>query len=100
MTLTTATLGDHLAAQGMEANELYNRGARVRKREAAVDANSVVTPTEFLAVKVVTPPESVPTPRAALCRITHRAGHVIEFSEWPEASWLVVLLGGVSGTTL
>jgi hypothetical protein len=99
MTLTTATLGDHLAAQGVETNELYSRGARVRKREAAVDASIAVAPTEFLAVKVVTPPESVPTPRTALCRITHRAGHVIEFSEWPEASWLAALLGGVPGTT-
>ncbi len=97
MTLTTATLGDHLAAQGLEATELYSRGARVRKRETAVDANSVVARTEFLAVKVVTPPESAP--RTALCRITHRAGHVIEFSEWPEAAWLAVLLGGVSSTT-
>jgi hypothetical protein len=99
MTLTTATLGDHLAAQGVETNELYSRGARVRKRETAVDANRVVAPPEFLAVKVVTPPESVPPPRTALFRITHRAGHEIEFSEWPEASWLVVLLGGVAGTT-
>ena len=99
MTLTTATLGDHLAAQGVEANELYSRGARVRKRETAVDANSVVAPTEFLAVKVVTPSEPVPTSRAALCRITHRAGHVIEFNEWPEAAWLAALLGGVSSTT-
>src|SRR6266702_5027058 len=99
MTLTTATLGDHLAAQGLEASELYSRGARVRKRETAVDANSVAAPTEFLAVKVVTPPESVPTPRTALCRITHRADHVIEFSEWPEASLLAVLLDGMSGST-
>jgi hypothetical protein len=99
MTLTTATLGDHLAAQGVETNELYSRGARVRKRETAVDANSVVAPTEFLAVKVVTPQESVPTPRTALCRITHRAGHVLEFTEWPEAAWLAVLLSGVSSAT-
>ena len=53
-TLTTATLGDHLAAQGVEAYELYSRGARVRKRDTSVDANRVVAPTEFLAVKVVT----------------------------------------------
>lgn len=51
MTLTTATLGDHLGAQGMEANDLYSRGARIRKRETAVDASSVAAPTEFLAVK-------------------------------------------------
>src|SRR5438552_5268463 len=98
MALATATLGNHLAAQGVETNELYSRGARVRKREAVPDTNSVVAPTEFHAVKVVTPPESVPTPRTALCRITHRAGHVIEFSELPEASWLAVLLDRVSGT--
>ncbi len=47
----TATLGDHLAAQGMEANELYGRGARVRKRETTIDANSVAAPTEFFPVK-------------------------------------------------
>jgi len=35
--LTTATLGDHLAAQGMETNELYSRGARVRKGDTAVE---------------------------------------------------------------
>ena len=99
MTLTTATLGDHLAAQGLETNALYSRGARVRKRETAVDANSVVAPTEFLAVEVVTPRESVPTPRTALCRIMHRGGHVLEFTEWPEAAWLAVLLSGVSSTT-
>ena len=97
--MTTATLGDHLAAQGIETNELYSRGARVRKREVAAEAKDATTATEFLAVKVVPPPESAPRPRAALCRITHCAGHVIEFSEWPEASWLAVLLGGVSGTT-
>ena len=49
MTLTTATLGDHLAAQGVETNELYSRGARVRKRETAVDANGVVTSRHFEA---------------------------------------------------
>jgi hypothetical protein len=49
--------------------------------------------------EIVTPPESVPAPRTALCRITHRAGHVIEFSEWPEATWLAALLDGVSGAT-
>ena len=74
MTLTTATLGEHLASQGVETNESYSRGARVRKRKTAVDANSLLAPTEFLAVKVVTPPESVTTPRTALCRITRRAG--------------------------
>lgn len=35
----------------MEANELYSRGARICKRETAVDASSVAAPTEFLAVK-------------------------------------------------
>jgi hypothetical protein len=97
--LTTATLGDHLAAQGMETNELYSRGARLRKREATAEAKDATTATEFLAVKVVTPPESVTTPRTALCRITHRAGHVLEFTEWPEAAWLAVLLSGVSSAT-
>jgi hypothetical protein len=99
MELTTATLGDHLAAQGMETNELFSRGARVRKREAAAVASDAATTTEFLAVKVVTPPESAPRPRAALCRITHRAGHVIEFGEWPEAVWLAALLSETPSTT-
>jgi hypothetical protein len=43
-TLTTATLGDHLAAQGIETNELYSRGARLRKREAPTEAKEA-TPT-------------------------------------------------------
>jgi len=98
VTSTTTTLGDHLAAQGVETNTLYSRGARVRKREGAVDANSVAAP-EFLAVKVVTPPESVPTARPPLYRIMRCAGHVLEFGEWPEAAWLAVLLSGVSSTT-
>jgi hypothetical protein len=95
--LTTATLGDHLAAQGVETNELYSRGARIRKRETAVGPNSAAAPHEFLTVKVVTPPDSA-TPRTSLCRIMHRGGHVLEFSEWPEAAWLATLLSGVSST--
>jgi hypothetical protein len=90
--LTTATLGDHLVAQGMETNELYSRGARVRRREAAAQATDTVAATEFLAVKVVAPAESASKPRAPLCRITHRGGHVLEFGEWPEAAWLAALL--------
>lgn len=97
--MTTATLGDHLVAQGMESNELYSRGARVRRRDTAVAVTDAAAATEFLAVKVVTPPESVPAPRTPLCRITHRGGHVLEFGEWPEAAWLAVLLSGVSSTT-
>ncbi len=97
MTLTTATLGDHMAAQGLETREFYNRGARVRKRETAADANSAAVTTEFLAVKVAAPAELVPlAARNPVCRITHRGGHVIEFTEWPEASWLAILLSGVS----
>ncbi len=97
--MTTATLGDHLAAQGIETNELYSRGARLRKREAPAEAKDATTATEFLAVKLVTPPESAPKPRAALCRIRHRAGHVLEFSEWPEAAWLAALLSETPSTT-
>ena len=114
MTLTTATLGDHLAAQGVEANEFYSRGGRIRKREAAVDANSVVAPTEFLAEKVVTLVESVPTPRTARCApacprlscrsfsqispdtrhslnpATHDPMFTIQFTEWGER-WCISL---------
>jgi hypothetical protein len=97
--LTTATLGDHLTAQGIETNELYSRGARVRKREATAEAKDATTATEFLAVKIVTPPEAAPKPRAPLCRITHRGGHVLEFGEWPEASWLATLLSETPSTT-
>lgn len=99
MTLTTATLGDHFATQGLETSELYSRGARVRKRDPAVDVNGTAAPTEFLAVKVVTPSQSVPRPRAPLCRITHRVGHVLEFDEWPEAAWLAALLSETPSAT-
>jgi hypothetical protein len=101
MTLTTATLGDHLAAQGVETTELYSRGARVRKRDTPVEVNGPGAATEFLAVKVVTSsePEPVPGPRSPLCRITHRGGHVLEFGEWPEAAWLAALLSETPSTT-
>jgi hypothetical protein len=99
MTVTTATLRDHLAAQGLETSELYSRGARLRKREPATDGNDTPAPTEFLAVRVVTPPESAPPPQAPLCRITHRGGHVLEFSDWPDAAWLAAILSAASSTT-
>jgi hypothetical protein len=57
------------------------------------------TATEFLAVKVVTPPDAAPRPGAPLCRIAHRSGHVLEFGEWPEAAWLAALLSETPSTT-
>jgi hypothetical protein len=96
--LTTATLGDHLAAQGLEKDELYSRGARVRKRDLPVVESDAVQATEFLAVKILTPSESAPKPAVVRCRLTHRSGHVLEFNEWPEAAWLAAVLGGAPGT--
>jgi hypothetical protein len=95
--VATATLGDHLVAQGLETNEIFSRGARVRKHETEAATKDVVGSTEFLAVNVFTPAEPLPV-RTSLCRVTCRGGQVLEFNEWPDAGWLAALLSGVSGT--
>jgi hypothetical protein len=93
--VTTVTLRDHLAAQGEDATGLFSRGARVQKRTtAAVEAP--IEPPTFVAVHVE--PLPAPTaPRNPLCRVTHHNGHVLEFGEWPDASWLAALMGALSG---
>jgi hypothetical protein len=94
--VTTATLRDHLAAQGAEAAELFKRGAKVQKREPA--AGSLVGErTEFVAVRVEPATEPKSGTSNPLCRVTHPHGHVLEFSEWPEAKWLATLLSAMLG---
>jgi hypothetical protein len=90
--VTTLTLREHLTAQGGDATELYSRGARVQKRAA----DAPVEPTTFVAVRVEPTPEPPPTARGPLCRMSHN-GHVLEFSEWPDATWLAALMGAISG---
>lgn len=89
--MTTVTLRDHLAAQGADATGFYSRGARVQKR-AAPTADSPNEPRTFVAVRVEPTPEPTPAAHNPLCRITHRNGHVLEFSEWPEPTWLAALM--------
>ena len=81
-----ATLGDHLAAQGSESSGLYVRGARIKKREPAAAAS-----TEFLAVRIEPPTEVAAPSRAASCCIRHSGGHVLEFAELPNPTWLAAL---------
>jgi hypothetical protein len=85
------TLRDHLAAQGADATGLFSRGARVQKR-AAPAADNPIEPAAFVAVRVEPTPELTPAVRNLLFRITHHNGHVLEFSEWPEPTWLAALL--------
>lgn len=94
--MTTVTLRDHLAAQGGDASGLFSRGARVQKR-AAPAADTQVEPTTFVAVRVEPTSEVVATVHGALFRITHPNGHVLEFGEWPDATWLAALMGALSG---
>jgi hypothetical protein len=93
---TTATLEDHLAAQGVDTAGLYSRGARVQRRAAAAPDHPKVS-TEFVAVRLEAAAEHTPTSRGPLCRITHGNGHVLEFAEWPDASWLATLMGAMAG---
>ena len=60
--VTTATLEDHLAAQGVDAARLYSRGARVQKR-AATAVDNPKAPTEFVAVRVESTAEPTPVSR-------------------------------------
>jgi hypothetical protein len=94
--VTTATLEDHLAARGVDTAGLYSRGARVQRRVAAA-ADIRNEPTEFVAVRVESPAEPTPEPRRLLCCITHISGQVLEFAEWPDASWLAALMGAMAG---
>jgi len=94
--VTTATLEDHLAAQGVDAAGLYSRGARVQRRAAAA-TDHLKEPTEFVPVRVEAAAAAASAPRGPLCRITHGNGHVLEFAEWPEASWLAALMSAMAG---
>jgi hypothetical protein len=85
-----ATLGDHLAAQGTEPNGLYVRGARIKKREVASEPPAAAS-TEFLAVRIESPTEVAAPSRAASCCIRHSGGHVLEFAELPNPTWLATL---------
>jgi hypothetical protein len=91
------TLGDHLAAQGTEPSGLYVRGARITKREVASKLPPAAS-TEFLAVRVE-PPTEVPAlaapSRAASCCIRHIGGHVLEFAELPNPTWLAALWSAI-----
>jgi hypothetical protein len=49
-------------------------------------------PAAFVAVRVETTPELKPAVHKPLCRITRPNGHVLEFSEWPEPTWLAALM--------
>jgi hypothetical protein len=92
-----ATLGDHLAAQGAETSGLYVRGARVKKRESASEPPAPAS-TEFLSVRVEPPTEAVqvavPSPEVR-CSIRHSAGHVLEFGELPNPTWLAALWSAI-----
>jgi hypothetical protein len=90
-----ATLGDHLVAQGIEANGLYSRGARVKKRETANESTTASSSPEFLAVRIEAPTEVVAPPRAPLISIRHSGGHVLEFGEWPNATWLAAVWSAI-----
>jgi hypothetical protein len=89
-----ATLGDHLAAQGTEPSGLYVRGARIKKREVASEPAAPGS-TEFLAVRVELPTEVAAPPRAASCCIRHSGGHVLEFAELPNPTWLAALWSAI-----
>ncbi len=91
--MTSATLRDHLVAQGSDA-ETYIRGARVHKRAGASAEKTEAT--EFMPVRV----ESTPQPATAVtCRIKHASGLVLEFEQWPEPTWLAALLGATSSAS-
>ena len=89
--MTTATLRDHLAAQGGDA-EAYVRGARVQRR-AAAGSDNVSEAVAFVPVRV----EPTAQPQGgASCRIKHPSGLVLEFEQWPEPGWLASFVGAVS----
>jgi len=90
--VTTATLQDHLTAQGGSATELYSRGARVQKRAADPPTGA----TTFVAVRVEPTADPTPPARGPLFRISCGA-HTVEFTEWPQAPWLAALLGALPG---
>jgi hypothetical protein len=48
-------------------------------------------------VRVESTAETASEPRGLLCPITHGNGHVLEFAEWPDASWLAALMGAMAG---
>jgi hypothetical protein len=91
-------LSEYAKSQGLDARELYDAIARLRKR-------GVLPATErphrgrraFVAVKVVgSAPHKMDSARSAprggmLCRLVHASGFVIECGEWPPPTWIAAL---------
>lgn len=91
--MTTATLRDHLTAQGGDA-EVYVRGASVQRHVAGSD--NATEAVGFVPVRVE---PTIPPQDGVTCRIKHPSGLVLEFEQWPEPSWLAAFVGAVSGAT-
>jgi hypothetical protein len=91
-------LSEYAKSQGLEARELYDAIARLRK-------GGLLPATErphrdrraFVAVKVVrSAPRNMDAARVAprggmVCRLVHAGGFVIECGEWPPPTWIAAL---------
>jgi len=98
------TLAQYCRARGLRAQSLYSVSSKlVRKgyaghRTDEVIAKPLPATNQFMAVRVA--PTTTTNGSAAVCRLRHPSGWMIECMELPQASWMAVLVqGGEHATT-
>lgn len=89
------TLVEYARAAGLKVGSLYEARRTLQRKGMRVPAGNAVAvkeqkPPEFLPVRVLPAPVSATT---AVCRVRHASGWVIECAAWPEAAWIVAVLG-------
>jgi len=92
------TLVEYARAARLKVGSLYEARRSLQRKGVRVPAANAIAakepkPHEFVPVRVM---PAAMSGAAAVCRVRHASGWVIECTSWPDASWVSALLGAQS----